>query len=99
MLVADSKHGPIACAAAGAHYHLIHSVALLALGDGRPRTQALWVIGIALFSGSLYMLSFSKRLGIVTPFGGCARRQRLRGVSDARARSLAAQHRADGRLG
>ncbi len=60
-------------------YHLIHSVALLALAlYGRASQQpialpaGLFAAGIVLFSGSLYVLSLSgiKVLGAITPFGG-----------------------------
>lgn len=55
----------------GAHYHLVHSVVLLALGDNiKPTTQALFLAGIGLFSGSLYVLSLNRNLGMITPFGG-----------------------------
>lgn|SRR5690349_20824692 len=63
----------------GVLYHLIHGVALLALAlfgsaTGRAITwpAALWVAGIVLFSGSLYVLALTgvKQLGAVTPLGG-----------------------------
>jgi uncharacterized membrane protein YgdD (TMEM256/DUF423 family) len=59
-----------------AHYHLLHSVALLALALARtPRsrwTGPLFVSGILLFSGSLYLLAFTgiRWLGAITPLGG-----------------------------
>lgn len=62
-------------------YHLVHSVALLALAGWRdahagPSTKAAvcWIIGIFLFSGSLYWLSLGgpRLLGPVTPLGGVA---------------------------
>lgn len=58
-------------------YHLIHAVALMALaaaGRVRPLTFWSWLIGILLFSGSLYVLSVTniKALGAITPFGGVA---------------------------
>lgn len=67
----------------GARYHLYHALALLAVsvaGDrlwGTPWTSRAciaWVVGIALFSGSLYALSISgiKGLGAITPIGGVA---------------------------
>jgi uncharacterized membrane protein YgdD (TMEM256/DUF423 family) len=63
----------------GVRYHLLHSVALLALalgGEGRPIAlpAALFTTGVVLFSGSLYALALGAptRLGIVTPFGGVA---------------------------
>ncbi len=66
----------------GAHYQLIHALALfgvglLALLRPAPLVNcagALFALGIALFSGSLYALTLSgiSALGIVTPFGGMA---------------------------
>ena len=65
-----------------AHYHLIHAVALFALGiwmsshAGSPhiaRAACFWIAGIVLFSGSLYGMSLGgppKLLGPVTPLGG-----------------------------
>lgn len=62
----------------GAHYHLVHALALLALAffadRGWPVQASAWcfVAGIVLFSGSLYALSLSgvTRLGMITPLGG-----------------------------
>ena len=66
----------------GTHYQLIHAlalfgVALLALqAPGRLVNLAggLFALGIALFCGSLYLLTLSGigMLGIITPFGGLA---------------------------
>ncbi|MFD7522797.1 DUF423 domain-containing protein [Paenibacillus chitinolyticus] len=68
----------------GVQYHMIHAVGLIAIGlaaDRLTQNQPLvnasgWaiVIGIILFSGSLYVLSLSgiKVLGAITPFGGVA---------------------------
>jgi uncharacterized membrane protein YgdD (TMEM256/DUF423 family) len=63
----------------GVRYHLIHSVALLALALGaaeRPIAlpAALFTTGVLLFSGSLYALALGAptKLGVVTPFGGVA---------------------------
>lgn len=63
-------------------YHAWHALALLALGVlGLVRPEApiglpawLFVAGIALFSGSLYVLVLTgaRGLGAVTPFGGVA---------------------------
>ncbi|MEI6536354.1 MAG: DUF423 domain-containing protein [Verrucomicrobiaceae bacterium] len=60
-----------------AQYHLIHSVALLALAlAGASRRFVLagrcWITGIIVFSGSLYLFAFTgiKQFGAVTPFGG-----------------------------
>ncbi len=60
-------------------YHLLHSVALLALAlwgnaTGRSVTwpASLWLAGIVLFSGSLYVLALTgiRQLGAITPLGG-----------------------------
>ncbi|MBI2094528.1 MAG: DUF423 domain-containing protein [Candidatus Omnitrophica bacterium] len=62
-------------------YHLIHGLALLAVGwltlikpmDGNIRNAGwCFIIGIILFSGSLYLLSITeiKKLGMITPLGG-----------------------------
>ncbi|KAA1259685.1 hypothetical protein LF1_22200 [Rubripirellula obstinata] len=63
----------------GARYHLVHSVALLALagiGFDSPKllrwVARLFLVGIVLFSGSLYLLVITgqTKLGMVTPLGG-----------------------------
>ena len=60
-------------------YHLLHSVVLLALGLFSHTTQKgvdlpswLFLLGILLFSGSLYGLVLTQQswLGPVTPIGG-----------------------------
>lgn len=64
-------------------YHFYHSLALLAVGVialGQPQTALLrssgwlFLIGIVVFSGSLYLLSLSgvRWLGAITPLGGLA---------------------------
>lgn len=64
-------------------YHLVHGLALLAVGglatlrtmESLVRTAGwAFMLGIVLFSGSLYLLSITgvKKLGIITPFGGLA---------------------------
>ena len=64
-------------------YHFYHSLALLAVGVlavSQPQTVMLkssgwlFIIGIVVFSGSLYLLSFSgvRWLGAITPLGGLA---------------------------
>ncbi len=58
----------------GVRYHAYHALALLALGAARGPDRAGWcfVAGIAVFSGSLYLLALTgeKRLGMITPIGG-----------------------------
>ena len=66
----------------GVRYHLVHALALLAVGWASSRwpgslTNAagvLFVAGLVLFSGSLYVLAVSgiRWLGAVTPLGGVA---------------------------
>ncbi|MHC8302898.1 DUF423 domain-containing protein [Pseudomonas sp. ZS1P83] len=66
----------------GVTYQLVHTLALLGVAllatqiPGRLITWAgaSFVIGILLFSGSLYLLTMTgvSQLGIITPFGGLA---------------------------
>jgi len=66
----------------GVLYHLVHALALIAVAwgwsrwPGRPMELAGWlfVVGITLFSGSLYVLATTgwTRLGMITPLGGIA---------------------------
>ena len=56
-------------------YHFIHAIALLVLalyGTLNRGACVLLLIGILLFSGSLYLLALTnlRWLGAVTPFGG-----------------------------
>lgn len=66
----------------GAEYHMYHALALLLVGAiaaAQPQVAlngpgVSFMVGIVLFSGSLYVLALSgvKILGAVTPFGGVA---------------------------
>jgi uncharacterized membrane protein YgdD (TMEM256/DUF423 family) len=67
----------------GVQYHLVHALALLLIGilchlmpEPALVRSAGWLImvGIVLFSGSLYVMVLSgvKALGIITPLGGVA---------------------------
>ncbi len=68
--------------ATATQYHLVHALALLAVAWTATRWQDnlvswagyLFVLGIVLFSGSLYALSVSNQrwLGAITPLGGLA---------------------------
>ena len=56
-------------------YHLVHAVMLFILGGRAPLQLGPWLgflVGIVLFSGSLYLLALTKInwLGAITPFGG-----------------------------
>ena len=61
----------------GARYHMYHALAMgmAALAPVSRFAQAaaiLFLTGIVLFCGSLYLLAFGFGVGIVTPFGGLA---------------------------
>lgn len=66
----------------GVLYHLVHALALLAMGAWlyvRPaswikRSTYMMVLGLLLFSGSLYTMALTgeRALGVITPFGGVA---------------------------
>jgi uncharacterized membrane protein YgdD (TMEM256/DUF423 family) len=56
-------------------YHFIHAVMLFVLANRKPLPLVPWVgflIGILIFSGSLYLLALTniKWLGAITPVGG-----------------------------
>jgi uncharacterized membrane protein YgdD (TMEM256/DUF423 family) len=58
-------------------YHLVHSAVLAALAMGAPPRRialqgALFTAGIAIFSGTLYVLALTgvRWLGALTPIGG-----------------------------
>lgn len=58
-------------------YHLVHAVVMLTLALTRPQARGPWIsllIGIVLFSGSLYVLAVTglRPLGAITPLGGVA---------------------------
>jgi uncharacterized membrane protein YgdD (TMEM256/DUF423 family) len=58
-------------------YHLVHAVVLLSLswGSHLPRiTARLFIAGIIVFSGTLYILALTniRWLGAITPLGGLA---------------------------
>jgi len=66
----------------GVRYQMYHALALLAVGWAASRWPSSWigvagwsfVVGIALFSGSLYVMTFTgaRWLGAITPLGGLA---------------------------
>lgn len=66
----------------GVRYHLVHALALLAVGWAAERWGGGWiqlagwafVVGILVFSGSLYLLALTgaRWWGAVTPIGGVA---------------------------
>jgi uncharacterized membrane protein YgdD (TMEM256/DUF423 family) len=61
----------------GVLYHLTHAVVLLVLSGWRPVPRAAYqliLVGVVIFSGSLYALALSnfKWFGAITPLGGLA---------------------------
>ena len=66
----------------GARYHMYHALAMLLTAAAAPHISAgtgraacvSFLVGIMLFSGSLYVLSITgvKQLGMITPLGGVA---------------------------
>ena len=60
-----------------ARYHLVHALALFAVA-AHPRRPILpgisFVVGIILFSGSLYVMALTQitKLGMITPLGGAS---------------------------
>ncbi len=58
-------------------YHFIHAVMLFILAERKPFPAVAWwsfLLGIVIFSGSLYLLAVTNELwlGAITPFGGAA---------------------------
>jgi len=55
-----------------AFYHLVHAVVTVAAGRLSALAGWLWVGGITVFSGSLYILALTniRWLGAITPVGG-----------------------------
>ncbi|MEI8340263.1 MAG: DUF423 domain-containing protein [Verrucomicrobiota bacterium] len=56
-------------------YHLVHAVVLMFVANRMPFARVAWILfmaGILLFSGSLYLLAVSgiRGLGAITPVGG-----------------------------
>ena len=66
----------------GVRYHMVHALALLAVGWAATRWPGSWVsssgwlflVGIVIFSGSLYLMTLTgaRWLGAITPLGGVA---------------------------
>lgn len=83
MLKAQIPADMLAVYETGVQYQMMHSLGLIAIGmiaallpNNKHLTRAGWamLIGIVLFSGSLYLLAVTgiKPLGAITPFGGVA---------------------------
>ena len=66
----------------GVRYQMYHALALLLLGWGAARWPGVWtnavgwlfLLGIVVFSGSLYLMTLTgaRWLGAITPIGGLA---------------------------
>lgn len=61
-------------AATYAMWHALAVLAYAALGGRSPLVSGLYLLGIALFSGSLVVLALGgpRLVGVITPFGGLA---------------------------
>jgi uncharacterized membrane protein YgdD (TMEM256/DUF423 family) len=69
------QNGKIAVWDKAVFYHFIHAVMLFVLAMRNPLPRAPWfcfLIGIVIFSGSLYLLAVTNILwiGAITPIGG-----------------------------
>ena len=70
--------GDLAIWETASRYHLLHAVALLAIGlkfdPNLQKPAALLLLGVLVFSGSLYLLVLTnlRWLGAITPIGGVA---------------------------
>ena len=69
------RHDAVAIWEKAVFYHFLHAVMMFVLAQQRPVHFGPWVsflIGILLFSGSLYGLALTNAhwLGAITPFGG-----------------------------
>ena len=70
-----AQYGTTAIWEKAAFYHFIHAVILFVLAGRKPFEPGPWwcfLLGILLFSGSLYLLAVTniQLLGAITPFGG-----------------------------
>lgn len=67
-----TAHGTLDVWQTAVLYQLLHAVASLWASSRHPRVVWLWTAGVAVFSGSLYILAVSgvRWLGAITPVGG-----------------------------
>ena len=70
-----ARHGTAAIWQTAVFYHFIHAVMLFVLAGRNPLSLVPWssfLIGIVIFSGSLYLLALTNQrwLGAITPLGG-----------------------------
>ena len=63
---------PVNVRLAAVLYHLVHAVAALWAAEKRPVVVWVWTAGVAIFSGTLYLLAVTnlRWLGAITPIGG-----------------------------
>jgi uncharacterized membrane protein YgdD (TMEM256/DUF423 family) len=72
-----AQYGTAAIWEKAVFYHFIHAVMLFVLADRKPFPSVPWwsfLIGIVIFSGSLYVLAATnlRWLGAITPVGGAS---------------------------
>jgi uncharacterized membrane protein YgdD (TMEM256/DUF423 family) len=70
-----ARHGTAAIWQTAVFYHFVHAVMLFILAGRSPFAVGPWfsfLIGILIFSGSLYLLALTNQrwLGAITPLGG-----------------------------
>ena len=70
-----ARHATAAVWEKAVFYHFIHAVMLFVLAERKPVPPGPWLsflIGIVIFSGSLYLLAVTnvRWLGAITPIGG-----------------------------
>lgn len=70
-----ARNGTAAIWEKAVFYHFIHTVLLVVLGFRQSPVKGVWIcflIGILMFSGSLYLLAVTNQswLGAITPIGG-----------------------------
>jgi uncharacterized membrane protein YgdD (TMEM256/DUF423 family) len=70
-----TRNGTAAIWETAVFYHFIHAVMLFVLTGRSPWVRGPWIsflIGIVIFSGSLYLLALTNQrwLGAITPLGG-----------------------------
>jgi len=69
------EHGTTAVWEKAVFYHFVHTIMMVLVAQFRPTLKGValsYIIGIAVFSGSLYLLAVTgvRWLGAITPIGG-----------------------------
>lgn len=72
-----TRNGTAAIWETAVFYHFVHAVMLFVLAARHPLVKGPWfsfLVGIVIFSGSLYVLAYTniRWLGAITPIGGAS---------------------------